>query len=171
MIHIKSRELFEKELEEEAIDEGMMSEIDIIAQGADNAADFVREVTEFLKTHAHDKSAATDKETIDQLTDTYFDKDGKKKKEAEPIKQKDMANNLTSQTPTSFRVQAITSQRADTREGRTEHDVLSSTDFESKDEAMEAYNQMSTGMENDKQVLAVYPMKVGEHTELIATSK
>ena len=76
----------------------------------------------------------------------------------------------TTQTATSYRVQSITSNWADIREGRNESEVLESIDFDTLEEATAAYNNICTGMEVDKQLLAVYPMTVGEHTEVINTT-
>lgn len=67
-------------LEEEEVNEGMMSEIDIIGQDAATRAEFIKDAKEFLEQHAHDKSIATDKDALERLADMYFEEDGTKKK-------------------------------------------------------------------------------------------
>ena len=64
---------------EDTVNEGMMSEIDIIAHECDTAAKFKTELKKFLEEHAHDKKASTTEDALDSFVDMYFDKNGKKK--------------------------------------------------------------------------------------------
>jgi len=71
--------LFEEFHEENYANEGMMSNIDVIAQEADSKEAFIKEVKEFLAKYAANKSVASNDEFIEDLAMTFFDEDGKKK--------------------------------------------------------------------------------------------
>lgn len=72
-------EILGVQMSESDISESMMSEIDLIGQESETREQFVNDVADFLKKHAHNKEAATNKASIEKLADTYFNEDGSKK--------------------------------------------------------------------------------------------
>lgn len=60
------------------LQEGVMSEIDIIGQEAETAEDFKAEVKKLLKQRAADPKVADDEEYLNTLSKTYFDEEGNK---------------------------------------------------------------------------------------------
>ena len=80
---MKNLKLFEAFIEERSANEGMMSNIDVIAQEADSKEAFKKEVKQFLAKHAANKSVADNEKFIEDLAMTFFDEDGKKKETEE----------------------------------------------------------------------------------------
>jgi len=71
----------------------------------------------------------------------------------------------------AYRVRTIRSQFADTRDrqerGRVEREVIETADL---NEAKEAYHNTGTGMEVDKELVAVSMIGFSEHEEIIETT-
>ena len=74
---MKYIKLFE-EFSGNILDEGMMSEIDIIGQEAQTVTEFNIQVKKFLKTHAAKPEVAEDDDFIQKMADEYFDEAGNK---------------------------------------------------------------------------------------------
>jgi hypothetical protein len=87
---------------ESSISESMMSEIDIIGQESETREQFVNDVTEFLKKHAHNKEAATNKASIEKLAGTYFNEDGSKKDADETPANEAILNEVNGKADTAY---------------------------------------------------------------------
>ena len=73
----KRVKLFEQ-FHQDLANESKMSEIDIIGKEAETRDAFKKELKDFLKKNAADPRIADDENAIDQMADTYFDKEGNK---------------------------------------------------------------------------------------------
>lgn len=74
---MKFIKLFE-EYNVNSLEEGMMSEIDIIGQEATTKDEFKNDVKRFLAGNAANKTVADDDRFIEDLASMYFDEDGHK---------------------------------------------------------------------------------------------